>query len=112
MFKAVRVDRAIISCPPIAHRIAKAELRGETRFFTKLRKALTGKLQVNQGYDTLRFLLIALNEAGGLDSLSGDDRFNLFCKQLKAYPNRELDSADALRMFIYRWIRDAESFVT
>jgi len=112
LFKAVRVDRAIISCPPIAHRIAIAELKGETRFFTKLQKSLSGKLRVKQNFDTLRFLLIALNDAGGLQGLSGDEKFNLFCKELKVYPDRESDSADALRVFVSRWIRDAESFVT
>ena len=113
LFKAVRVDRAIIACPPIAHRIAKAEMKGDERFFKKPRNALTGKLLVNTNLDTFRFLILALNEAGGLSSLSENERYQLFCEELNVYPYLDKeDPSAALKMFISRWLKEAESFVT
>ena len=42
LFNAVRVDRTVLNCPTVADCIAKAELRSDQAFFTKLQLALKG----------------------------------------------------------------------
>lgn len=41
-FKAVRVDRSIISCPTFSARLARAELENDKQFFIRLRSSLRG----------------------------------------------------------------------
>lgn len=87
LFDAVRVDRSIVSCPPIADRISKAELLREKHFFIRLRNALKGPSKKHwESYHDLRYALFMLRDLG-FDKLSDDQLESLLVHQLKVYPN-------------------------
>lgn len=87
LFNAVRVDRAVMTCPTIASRIARAEMRGDKRFFARLRNALKGPMRKHwEGLADLRYSLAALRELG-FDKLSDDQLEQLLVHELKVYPN-------------------------
>lgn len=87
LFNAIRVDRAAIACPSIADKIARAEIRGDKRFFLRLRNALKGPTQKHwASYCDLRYSLFTLRELG-LGGLSDIQLENLLVHQLKVYPN-------------------------
>ena len=87
LFNAVRVDRTVMSCSTIADKIARAEIRGDKRFFLRLRNALKGPTQKHwAAYCDLRYSLVILRELG-FDGLSDTQLENLLVHQLKVYPN-------------------------
>jgi len=87
LFKAVRIDRAVVSCPTIAEKIARAEMRQDKRFFLNLRNALKGPMQKHwEAYRDLRYSLLVLREMG-LDSLSDAQLEHLLVHTLKVYPD-------------------------
>jgi len=87
LFNAIRVDRTVMSCDTIADKIARAELRGDKRFFLRLRNALKGPTQKHwAAYCDLRYSLFVLRELG-FDGLSDAQLENLLVHQLKVYPN-------------------------
>jgi len=106
LFKAVRIDRSIVSCPAIAGRLAHAEMFGDTNFFKKLRNALNGKpKKPKDEYGPLRFILFQLSEDGTLDRLSIEERYNLLCVDLRLYSDdtKSKDPALSLDKYISRW---------
>jgi hypothetical protein len=85
LFKAVRVDRAVLAAPTVADRIARAELRRDERFFMHLRSALKGPQQKHwEAYHDLRYALFVLRELG-LDRLSDAQLEWLMVDVLKVY---------------------------
>lgn len=87
LFNAVRVDRTAMSCPTIADKIARAEMRQDKHFFLRLRNALKGPTQKHwQAYCDLRYSLFTLRELG-FDRLSDAQLENLLVHTLKVYPN-------------------------
>jgi hypothetical protein len=86
LFRAVRVDRSVVACPPIAVRIAKAEMTDDKRFFLHLRSALKGPSGKHwEAYKDLRYSFALLREVG-FDSLNDAQLESLFVDQLKLYP--------------------------
>ncbi|OAI52518.1 hypothetical protein AYO46_00745 [Betaproteobacteria bacterium SCGC AG-212-J23] len=86
LFLAVRVDRAALTCPTIAQRIAKAELLGEKKFFERLRSALKGPSKKHwEFYSDLRYSLVLLRELG-MDSMSDAELEHLLVDVLQVYP--------------------------
>lgn len=87
LFNAVRVDRTTLSCPTIADKIARAEMRNDKLFFLRLRSALKGPTQKHwTAYCDLRYSLFALRELG-FDKLSDAQLEDLLVHKLKVYPN-------------------------
>jgi hypothetical protein len=87
LFNVVRIDRAAVACPPIADRIARAEICNDKRFFIRLRNALKGPQKKHwAGYCDLRYSLFALRELG-FDKLSDDQLEKLLVHTLKVYPD-------------------------
>uniref|UniRef100_E6PTM3 Uncharacterized protein n=1 Tax=mine drainage metagenome TaxID=410659 RepID=E6PTM3_9ZZZZ len=87
LFDAVRVDRAAMNCTTIADKIARAQLRGDKRFFLRLRNALKGPTQKHwQAYCDLRYSLVALRDLG-FDKLTDTQLEQLLVHDLKVYPN-------------------------
>lgn len=85
-FKAVRVDRSILSCPTFSDRLAHAELIQDKSFFLHLRSALKGPLKKHwETVKDLRYAIAVLREFG-FDSLSDAQLEDLFVKKLKLYP--------------------------
>ena len=88
-FKAVRVDRSILSCPTFSDRLARAELLNDKTFFLHLRSALKGPLKKHmENLKDLRYAIALLREAG-FDSLSDHQLEDLFVNKLKLYPKHE-----------------------
>ena len=86
LFLAVRVDRSIVACPPIALRIAKAEMMDDKRFFLHLRSALKGPSGKHwEAYKDLRYAFVLLREIG-FNALSDAQLEHLFVDQLGLYP--------------------------
>lgn len=86
-FKAVRVDRSVLSCPTFSDRLAKAELTNDKTFFLHLRSAVKGpsKKHWEALYD-LRYALCMLRELG-FDQMSDAQLEDLLVHKLKLYPN-------------------------
>lgn len=86
LFKAIRMDRAVIGCPTAMQFIARAQLRNNKAFFTKLRSALAGPSKKQwEGLHPMRYAFILLNEMG-IHDLSDAQLETLMVDTLKAYP--------------------------
>lgn len=86
-FKAVRVDRSILTCTTFADRLAKAELINDKKFFLHLRSALKGPSKKHwEAYQDLRYALCMLRDLG-FDQLSDKQLEDLLVHKLKLYPN-------------------------
>lgn len=110
LFKAVQIDRTIMSCPPIADRITLADYERDEAFFRELRNALKGKpKKPKEEYADLRYCLYALEEDGRLDSLTIESAYRLFCEELQLYPTDSEDPARSLWQFIRRWKKTRQS---
>jgi len=78
LFRAVSVDRSILSCPTFADRLSRAELENDKQFFIHLRKALKGPSQKNMAaIGDLRYAIVLLREAG-FDKYTDDELISLF----------------------------------
>jgi hypothetical protein len=109
-FKAVTIDRTVLSCPTFATRLARAEFFGEKQFFLHLRKATKGKPHDNLlVHEDLRFMLQLFHEANALNSLTLTDADMLFIKELKVYTDNGADPARSLMRFIQRWKAEKQS---
>jgi hypothetical protein len=65
LFKAIRADRAVLGCPTAMRQVARAQMRGNKAFFTRLRAALTGPSKKEwPQFDVLRYTFILLRELG------------------------------------------------
>jgi hypothetical protein len=86
LFKAVRMDRAVIGCPTAMRHIAKAQVRSNKTFFRHLRAALAGPSKKPMiALEPMRYALLMLREMG-LDSLSDKELEYLMVELLKVYP--------------------------
>jgi hypothetical protein len=104
LFKAIRVDRTITSCPPVADRISRAEIERDEQFFKLLRNALRGpSKKPMDAYGPLRYILYQLEEDGVLEQMTTKERFDLFCTELDLYPSTNNDAERSLDTFIRRW---------
>lgn len=108
-FEAMLVDRTILTCPPFADRMALAEYQSDEEFFQKIGKRLrqgapTKKMKT---YVPLRVCLYVLEQENCLASLSEKRAYELFCQELKLYPDDvEGDASRSLQRFIQRWQSD------
>ena len=103
LFKAVRVDRSVITYPGIAARIARAEMEGDEKFFNDLGTALKAKKAKAQEYAYLRIILAALQQASGLESLTMKEAYELLAVELKLYPQTGESPDRSLWQLINRW---------
>lgn len=109
-FKAVSIDRTVLTCPTFAARLARAEFFGEKKFFLRLRKATEGKPHDNLLiHQDLRFMLQLFHEVKTLGSFILSDADVLFIKVLKVYSDKGDDPARSLMRFIQRWKREKPS---
>lgn len=105
-FKAVSVDRSILSCPTFADRISLAELKNDKPFFMHLRKALKGPSKKHmEAIGDLRYAIVLLREAG-FDRFTDDELIDLFVGN-RLYPNHP-SAAKNLR----KHIQAARNFAT
>ena len=100
LFKAIRVDRSVVSCPTAALRISKAELLQEKLFFIRLKSALKGpSKKYMEAYQGLRYSLVVLRELG-FDQLSDAQLEHLLVDVLKVY-SRSITARKNLRKQYY-----------
>ncbi|WP_322469141.1 hypothetical protein SOM08_14095 [Hydrogenophaga sp. SNF1] len=86
LFKVIRMDRAVIGCPTAMQRIARAQLRNNKAFFTRLRSALAGPGKKQwEGLHPMRYAFILLSEMG-IHDLSDAQLETLMVDTLKVYP--------------------------
>lgn len=105
-FKAVRVDRTVLTCPTFADRLAKAEFTNDRNFLRHLRSAIKGPSQKHmEAIQDLRYSIVVLRELG-FSSFSDRDLEKLFIST-GLYPN----SAGALNN-LRKHIRDAKKVST
>lgn len=114
LFKAVSIDRTLLSCPAVAQRLEKAELCNDQRFYYQLQNALNGrKASTTQAYDPARFLIATLDEFDLFETVSQQERYRLFTAEFDAYPvDDQQDKYDAFNRFVNRWRKSAENFKT
>lgn len=97
-FKAVSVDRSILSCPTFADRLSLAELRNDKAFFIHLRKALKGpSLKHMAAIGDLRYAIVMLRESG-FHSYTDNELIDLFVNN-GLYP-KSFNAAKNLRKHI------------
>lgn len=105
-FDAVLIDRTILACPPFADRMAWAEYQGDEEFFQTLAKRLRpGRPSKKmKPYAPLRFCLYLLEQENSLAKLTEMRAYELFCHELKLFPD-DLDGKAPrnLKRFIQRW---------
>ena len=102
LFKAIRMDRAVVGCPTAMKHIARAQMRGDKAFFKKLRTALGGPGQKQQaGLDLLRYAMLILREIG-LDHISEADLEELMVEKLKVYPRNQPNARKNIRAHYQR----------
>jgi hypothetical protein len=87
LFDAVRIDRSIITCPTIALRISKAEIKNDKKFFIRLHSSLKGPSKKHwEAYKDLRYAFFILRESG-FNKMSDAQLEYLLVHQLKLYPD-------------------------
>jgi len=104
---AVRLDPAVISCPTFANKIAFEDLAGDLEFQRKLGNCFRSpkKLNATDDYGVLRYLLLLLDEASMLETMTVEEKYQLLCIDLEKYPDTGPDPARYLDQFIRRWKR-------
>lgn len=97
LFKAIRMDRAVIGCPTAMKHIAKAQIRDNKAFFKNLRSALAGPSKKEwSGLDQMRYAFLTLRELG-IGDLSEAALEELMVDKLQVYPGGKGDARKALR---------------
>lgn len=77
-FKAVSIDRSILSTPTFADRLSLAELKSDKQFFIHLRRALKGPSQKHmEAIGDLRYAIVMLRELG-FDRFTDDELIHFF----------------------------------
>lgn len=100
LFDAVRIDRTILSCPSVIHRISIAEMQGDNRFFLHLKSALKGPSCKHwAGLEEMRYMMHALVDTGA-DRLTGDNIEQLFVEHLKLYSRTPGAQKNLLKHYI------------
>jgi len=85
LFRAVRIDPTVVSCPSVAFRISAATVLGERSFLHALRHALEGRTQKQARYLRGVRLVVRLLHDGGVSSLSDRELVDLFVTSLGVY---------------------------
>lgn len=104
LFKAIRMDRAVIGCPTAMKHIAKAQIRDNKAFFKKLRSALAGPGDKQQaGLDLLRYAMLILREIG-IKDIPEAELEQLMVDKLGVYPKNQPNARKNIRAH-YQWAR-------
>jgi hypothetical protein len=100
LFNAVRLDRTVLACPSVVHRVSVAELKGDNDFFIHLRNAVKGPSQKHMvALDPLRYMMAAVVESGG-DHLSSEAVEELFVDQLQLYAKQPTAQKNLYEQFL------------
>ena len=98
LFKAIRMDRAVVGCPTAMKSIARAQIKDNKTFFKSLRSALAGPSKKEwAGLDQMRYAFLMLREMG-MDDLSELELEELMVDKLKVYKTSKGDARKNLRV--------------
>lgn len=101
LFKAVRIDPAVITCHTLSGLIGKALLIRDEQFLDKLRMALKGPSNLEQAHlRGVKFAMQALRDAG-VEVLGASNLVELFVEKLKIYA--ETPSSNPERALKAHW---------
>ena len=105
LFKAIRIDRAVIGCPTAMNHIARAQIRNNKAFFKRLRAAMAGQSKKEwAGLDQMRFAFLLLREMG-VDNLSASEVEALMVDKLNVYKAGSGDARKNLNAQYHRFKR-------
>lgn len=98
VFKAVRIDPSVVSCPSVGARISRAIVLGDSDFLRTVRNAMEGRTQRQAKYlRAVRYAMQALHEAG-VSAVSDEQLRGLFIEKLRIYKDSPLGNPEkALR---------------
>lgn len=97
LFKAIRMDRAVIGTPTAMKFIARAQIRDNKAFFKSLRSALAGPSKKEwAGLDQMRYVFLLLREMG-INDLSEAALEELMVEKLQVYKSSKGDARKNLR---------------
>ena len=106
LFKAVSIDRSILSCPTFSDRLSYAELTNDKDFFIHLRKALKGPSKKHmEAIGDLRYAIVLLKEVG-FDRFTDEELITFFVNT-RLYPNN-VSAIKNLR----KHIQDSKKYTT
>jgi len=93
LFKAITVDRTVLSTPSVAKRIQMAQLKNDKPFFKKLSKALVRKQSRRPAkkLDDVRFMISALEDSKKFSTLTNEDAYSIFVEDLELYSTEGKD---------------------
>lgn len=111
--KILQIDHSAVSVPEIARGLMYAELEHRVSFFNQIGNAIkekdTTKDKKDLEHGELRFFLALLQESDELKRLSEEQCYQLFCLQLKLFPDGGTDPAGSLNRFIRRWKKNTRT---
>jgi hypothetical protein len=106
LMEMISIDGSLSGHPAIQRRINTAKALGDSEFQYKLLRAMKEQPHRNRLPNLdLRFVLYALKVENALDKLTEDRAYELFCLDLKIFPD-DGDAARSLWKFIKRWEKD------
>lgn len=103
-FNAIRIDHTVMQTPSFIHRLEKASIKNDKKFFKGLRNSLKNPGLKRWGfYDNTRLVAKLFQEADQLDSKSINELYEIFCEKFSLYPKSGKDPAKNLHQFILRF---------
>jgi hypothetical protein len=103
LFKAVRVDPSVLTCPSIGSQLSLAVMRRDRKFLRRLKAALDGPHKGRKPYRKLRFTGLVLEESGALALGNRDHIFDVVANQLRLYEQQRGDPFKGLFTQFNRW---------
>ncbi|MDH4002704.1 MAG: hypothetical protein OEU52_15765 [Xanthomonadales bacterium] len=103
LFKAVAVDRSVVSNPIVAKEIGMASICQDEAFMNLLAKSITRTKPIHRAkLDETRFMLEIIDEVQGLDMLSNEHIAEYLQNELGVYPSDGKDPESALKKLLQR----------
>lgn len=106
LFRAICIDRTVLSTKTAAARLAQAEWRDDRQFFDKLARAVKGGYpkRPKEDLDFARMALAFIEDATGHAKFNSGQLYSLFVEEMKVFPDDTVldDSLSSFRVFLHR----------
>lgn len=103
LFKAMRVDPSVLTCPSIGSQLSLAVMRRDRKFIRRIKAALDGPHKGRKPYRKLRFTGLILEESGALALGNRDHIYDVVANQLRLYEQQRGDPFKGLFTQFKRW---------
>lgn len=110
MLMAIRIDPSVLGCQSVIPRLSRAVMEGDTKFLSKIKNAIDGKISKREqrNYQSIRLVLEILRETGA-ERLKPEELYQLFVAELNLLQGDSAgdvgDVANNLRQFAYRYFK-------